>query len=120
MPSVLIVDDAAYMRASISSILQEHGWEVVGEAENGFQGLELYRQLRPDVVTMDLTMPQMDGLTALRQIISEDSSARIVMCSAMGQQAMQIEAIQAGARDYVVKPFKPERLLDALNKSLST
>jgi two-component system chemotaxis response regulator CheY len=119
MPSVLIVDDAAFMRVTIRDILATHGWEVLGEAENGQQAIELFSQLKPDVVTMDITMPGMDGLAALETILSRDGNARVVMCSSMGQQAMMIEAIQAGAKDFIVKPFKPQRVLEALTNSLT-
>lgn len=119
MPSVLIVDDAAFMRTTIRELLADQGWEILGEAENGAEAVALYEQLKPDVVTMDITMPEMDGLQALQQILALDRSARVVMCSAMGQQAMVIEAIQAGAKDFIVKPFRPERVLDALGKSLA-
>jgi two-component system chemotaxis response regulator CheY len=118
MPNVLVVDDAAFMRLMLREILTKNGWEIVGEADTGVEAIELYHELKPDVVTMDITMPEMDGLSALRQIIQEDPRARVVMCSAMGQQAMVIEAIQAGAKDFIVKPFKPERVIEALSKSL--
>lgn len=119
MPSVLIVDDAAFMRLTIREILEQQGWDILGEAETGRQAVQLYAQLKPDVVTMDITMPEMDGLAALQEILSLDRSARVVICSAMGQQAMLIEAIEAGAKDFIVKPFKPERVLEALTKSLA-
>lgn len=119
MASVLIVDDAAFMRMMLKDILSKNGYDVVGEAENGQIAVEKYRELRPDLVTMDITMPEMDGITAVKRIKSVDSNARIVMCSAMGQQAMVIDAIQAGARDFIVKPFQPERVLEAIQKALS-
>jgi two-component system chemotaxis response regulator CheY len=118
MPSVLIVDDAAFMRMMIKDILSKNGLEVAGEAENGAAALEKWKELRPDLTTMDITMPEMDGITALKEILSLDSGAKVVMCSAMGQQAMVIEAIQAGAKDFIVKPFKPERVIDAVSKTL--
>lgn len=118
MPNVLVVDDAAFMRLMLREILTKHGWNIVGEADTGVEAIALYTELKPDVVTMDITMPEMDGLTALREIIKFDKSARVVMCSAMGQQAMVIEAIQAGAKDFIVKPFKHDRVIDALTKSL--
>lgn len=117
--TVLIVDDAAFMRMMIKNILTEAGYEVVGEAENGKQAVEKYNEFKPDLVTMDITMPEMDGITAVKEIISTDSSANIIMCSAMGQQAMVIEAIQTGAKDFIVKPFKNERVLEAVNKVFS-
>lgn len=116
---VLIVDDAAFMRMMIKDILHKNGYEVVGEAENGRRAVELYQELRPDVVTMDITMPEMDGIAAVKEIKALDPGARIVMCSAMGQQMMVMEAIQSGARDFVVKPFQQDRVLQALEKALS-
>jgi len=102
---VLIVDDAAFMRMMLRDILTKNGYEVAGEAENGAQAVERYKEVKPDLVTMDITMPEMDGITAVREIKKIDPAAKIVMVSAMGQQAMVIEAIQAGAIDFVVKPF---------------
>ena len=116
---VLIVDDAAFMRMMIKEILTKNGFEVVGEANDGFQAVEKYKELQPDLVTMDITMPEMDGITALKEIRKIDPNAKIIMCSAMGQQAMVIDAIQAGAKDFIVKPFQPERVLEAINKTLS-
>ena len=118
MPSILIVDDAAFMRMMIKDILTKNGIEVAGEAENGQSAVDKFKELKPDLVTMDITMPEMDGITALKEILSMDANAKVVMCSAMGQQAMVIEAIQAGAKDFIVKPFKPDRVLDAVNKTL--
>jgi two-component system chemotaxis response regulator CheY len=118
MPNALIVDDAAFMRMMIKDILTKHGLEVVGEAEDGVEAVEKYKELKPDIVTMDITMPEMDGITALKEILAFDSSAKVVMCSAVRRQAMVIEAIQAGAKDFIVKPFKPERVLDAIKKTL--
>lgn len=115
---VLIVDDAAFMRMILRDILINNGYEVVGEAENGQIGVEKYVELRPDLVTMDITMPLMDGIAAVTAIKKIDPNARIVMCSAMGQQSMVIESIKAGARDFIVKPFKPERVLEAVKKAL--
>lgn len=119
MSRVLIADDAAFMRMMIKNILTEAGYEVVGEAENGAKAVEKYQELRPDLTTMDITMPEMDGVSALKKIRELDPEARVVMCSAMGQQAMVIESIQAGARDFVVKPFQPERVLEAVQKALA-
>ncbi|MEN6460461.1 MAG: response regulator [Syntrophomonas sp.] len=115
---ILVCDDAAFMRMMIKDILTKNGYEVIGEAENGAIGVEKYFELKPDLVTMDITMPEMDGIAAVRQIKSTDASARIIMCSAMGQQAMVIDAIQAGAKDFIVKPFQPERVLEAVSKAL--
>ena len=119
MPSVLIADDAAFMRMMIKNILTDAGYEIVGEAENGAVAVAKYRELKPDLTTMDITMPEMDGLAALKEIRGQDPSARVVMCSAMGQQSMVIESIQAGARDFIVKPFQPERVLEAIQKALA-
>jgi two-component system chemotaxis response regulator CheY len=116
---ILIVDDAAFMRMMIKDILSKNGYQVVGEAENGAIAVDKWKELRPDLTTMDITMPEMDGINAVRAIRQVDSSARIVMCSAMGQQAMVIDAIQAGAKDFIVKPFQPDRVLEAVRKALS-
>jgi two-component system chemotaxis response regulator CheY len=119
MPSVLIVDDAAFMRMMLKDILSKNGYEVVGEAENGKVAISMYEELKPDVVTMDITMPEMDGITAVKEIKKASPDAKVVMVSAMGQQAMVIEAIQAGATDFIVKPFQPDRVLEALGKAVS-
>jgi two-component system chemotaxis response regulator CheY len=117
--TVLIVDDAAFMRMMIKDILTKNGFDVVGEAENGAKAVEKFQELRPDLTTMDITMPEMDGITAVKQIKKIDPNAKVIMCSAMGQQAMVIEAIQSGARDFIVKPFQPDRVLEALRKAVS-
>ena len=119
MAKVLIVDDAAFMRMMLKDILTKNGYEIVGEAENGQIAVEKFKELHPDLVTMDITMPEMDGITAVKKIRSIEGNARIVMCSAMGQQAMVIDAIQAGARDFIVKPFQPERVIEAVQKALA-
>ncbi|HHU90562.1 MAG TPA: response regulator [Clostridiaceae bacterium] len=116
MASILIVDDAAFMRMMIKDILSKNGYTVVGEAENGIKAIEKFKEVNPDLVIMDITMPEMDGIQAVKQIKAIDDSARIIMCSAMGQQAMVIESIQAGARDFIVKPFQAERVLEAVRK----
>jgi len=116
MASVLIVDDAAFMRMMIKDILVKNGYNVVGEAENGLRAIEKYKELSPDLVIMDITMPDMDGIQAVRQIKKINADAKIIMCSAMGQQAMVIESIQAGARDFIVKPFQADRVLEAVKK----
>jgi len=116
--TVLICDDAIFMRTMIGDILTQAGFQIVGEAETGLQAVEKYRQLKPDLVTMDIVMPDMGGIDAVREIIKEDPSAKVLMCSAMGQQALVIEAIQAGARDFVVKPFQPSRVLEAVQRVL--
>ena len=115
---VLVVDDAAFMRMMVKDILSKNGYEIVGEAENGMKALEKYQELKPDLVTMDITMPEMDGITAVKEIKKVDPAAKVVMCSAMGQQAMVIEAIQAGARDFIVKPFQADRVLEAIREAV--
>lgn len=117
--TVLIVDDAAFMRMMIKDILEKNGYEVVAEAENGNVAVEKYKEHTPDLVTMDITMPEKDGVTALKEIKALDPSATIIMCSAMGQQAMVIDAIQAGAKDFIVKPFQADRVIEAVSKALS-
>ncbi|MBA2685407.1 MAG: response regulator [Gemmatimonadaceae bacterium] len=116
--TVLICDDAVFMRTMISDILEESGYEIVGQAETGVQAIEQYKNLRPDLVTMDIVMPDMGGIDAVREITSFDANAKILMCSAMGQQALVVEAIQAGAKDFVVKPFQPSRVLEAVQRVL--
>lgn len=115
---ILIVDDAAFMRMMIKDILTKNGFEVVGEAADGIQAVEKYKEVNPDLVTMDITMPEMDGITSLKEIKKIDPGAKIIMCSAMGQQAMVIDAIQAGAKDFIVKPFQADRVLEAIKKTL--
>jgi len=115
---VLIVDDAAFMRMMIKDILVNNGYEVIGEANNGIKAIEMYKKERPDVVTMDITMPDMDGIAAVKEIRKIDPTAKIIMCSALGQQTMVMDAIQAGARDFIVKPFQPDRVLEALRKAI--
>lgn len=114
--NILVVDDAAFMRMMIKDILTKNGYNVVGEAENGAKALEKYNELKPDLVLMDITMPEVDGIQALKNIKAADSGAMVIMCSAMGQQAMVIEAIQGGAKDFIVKPFQPDRVLEAVKK----
>lgn len=115
---ILIVDDAAFMRMMIRDILTKNGYEVVGEAQDGAQAIEKYKELHPDLITMDITMPEMDGISALKEIRKMDSNAKVIMCSAMGQQAMVIDAIQAGAKDFIVKPFQADRVIEAIKKTL--
>ncbi|KAB7708061.1 response regulator [Bacillus aerolatus] len=116
---ILVVDDAAFMRMMIKDILSKNGFEVVGEAADGAQAVEKYKELQPDLVTMDITMPEKDGITALKEIKADDPNAKIIMCSAMGQQSMVIDAIQAGAKDFIVKPFQPDRVIEAISKTLA-
>lgn len=118
MAKILIVDDAAFMRMMIKDVISKNGYEVAGEAVNGMDAVDKYKELKPDLVLMDITMPEMDGLQALKKIREGDPEAKIIMCSAMGQQAMVIEAIQSGAKDFIVKPFQPERILEAVKKAI--
>jgi|LGVE01.1.fsa_nt_gb two-component system chemotaxis response regulator CheY len=115
---ILVVDDAVFMRMMLKDILEKNGFEIAGEAANGLEAIEVYKETKPDLVTMDVTMPEMDGLDALKEIKKIDPSAKIVMCSAMGQQGMVMDAIKAGARDFIVKPFNGDRVVEALNKVL--
>ncbi|MCM3739036.1 response regulator [Oceanobacillus luteolus] len=115
---ILIVDDAAFMRMMIKDILTKNGYEVVGEAQDGREAVEKFKELQPDLVTMDITMPEMDGISALKEIKTINPDAVVIMCSAMGQQAMVIDAIQAGAKDFIVKPFQADRVLEAIQKAL--
>ena len=114
--NILICDDAAFMRMMIKDILTKNGYTVVGEAENGAKAVEKYAELKPDLVLMDITMPEMDGIQALKKIKEADPSATVIMCSAMGQQARVIESIQSGAKDFIVKPFQADRVLEAVRK----
>ncbi|GAE29257.1 MULTISPECIES: response regulator [Halalkalibacter] len=116
---VLIVDDAAFMRMMIKDILSKNGYEVVGEAADGNQAVEKYKEFSPDLVTLDITMPEKDGIAALKEIIAHDGQAKVIMCSAMGQQSMVIDAIQSGAKDFIVKPFQADRVLEAIEKTLA-
>ncbi|MCL1852455.1 MAG: response regulator [Peptococcaceae bacterium] len=116
--TVMVVDDAAFMRMMLKDILSNNGYQVIGEAENGAIAVEKYMELKPNITIMDITMPEMDGLQAIKEIRTKDPSAVIIMCSAMGQQAMVIEAIQSGAKDFVVKPFQADRVLEAIGKAL--
>lgn len=115
MKKVLIVDDAAFMRVSIKNMLGKNGFEIVGEAENGKIAIQKYQDLSPDVVTMDITMPEMDGLTSLKKILSIDPEANVIMISAMGQESMVREAVLSGAKGFIVKPFKEDVIVAAFN-----
>ncbi len=115
---VLVVDDAAFMRMRLSNLLRQAGHEVL-EASNGFQALEVYGAEKPDLVFMDITMPEMDGIEALKRLRALDGEARVVMCTALGQQSMVIEAVKSGAKDFIVKPFQPDRVLQAVAKWVS-
>ncbi|RPK15395.1 response regulator [Priestia endophytica] len=115
---ILVVDDAAFMRMMIKDILTKNGYEVVAEAADGLQAIEQYNEHKPDLVTMDITMPEMDGIHSLKEIKKVNPNAKVIMCSAMGQQAMVIDAIQAGAKDFIVKPFQADRVIEAISKTL--
>jgi two-component system, chemotaxis family, chemotaxis protein CheY len=115
---VLVVDDAIFMRTMISDILKKGDFEVCGEGATGAEAVEQYKKLKPDLVIMDIIMPDMGGIEAVKAIMQSDPNARVLMCSAMGQQALVVEAIQAGARDFVVKPFQPSRVLEAARRVL--
>lgn len=115
MKRVLVVDDAAFMRVSIKNMLTKHGYEVIGEAENGKIAIQKYQELAPDIVTMDITMPEMDGLASLKKILAINPAANVVMISAMGQESMVREAVLSGAKGFIVKPFKEDIIISALN-----
>lgn len=114
---VLVADDALFMRVTLKKILSESGFEIVGEAANGNEAVKLYQELKPDVVTMDITMPGLDGISALKQIRALDPEAKVIMCTAMGQRNMVVEAIQSGAKDFIVKPYQPERVVQAVRSA---
>ena len=114
--NILICDDAAFMRMMIKDILTKNGYNIAGEAENGAKAVEKYAELKPDLVLMDITMPEMDGIEALKKIKASDPGASVIICSAMGQQAMVIESIQSGAKDFIVKPFQADRVIEAVQK----
>jgi two-component system chemotaxis response regulator CheY len=116
--NVMIVDDLAFIKIVLRDILEKSGFRVVGEASNGDEAIRVYLDTRPDVVLMDITMPGMDGLTALKKIREHDPKARIIICSALGQQRLIVQAIQLGAKDFIVKPFQPQRIISALKKAL--
>lgn len=118
MSKILLVDDAAFMRMMLKDILSKAGYDPIVEAENGVVAVEKYKEETPDLVIMDITMPEMDGIQAVKEIKKLSNGANIIMCSAMGQQAMVIESIQAGAKDFIVKPFQPDRVLEAVKKAL--
>ncbi len=113
---ILITDDALFMRVTLRNILSRHGYEICGEASTGKEAVALYSSVKPDLVTMDITMPEMDGITAVREIKRLDPQAKIIMCTAMGQKNMVLEAVAAGARDFIVKPFQPEKVVESVRK----
>jgi len=115
---IMLVDDASFMRMMLKNILVGSGYEVVGEAENGAKAIEQFKALKPDLVIMDIIMPEMGGIDAVREIVKSNPTAKILMCSSMGQQSLVVEAIQAGAKDFIVKPFQPSNVLEAVKKAL--
>ena len=119
MARVLVVDDAAFMRKMVGDALAKGGHEVVGEAGNGVEAVARFQEIKPDLVTLDITMPEKDGLAALAEIVAVDASAKVVMCSALGQESKLLEAIKLGAKDFVVKPFQPDRVIEAVGKALA-
>ncbi len=119
MSRILVVDDAKFMRVTLSKILINANHEVVGEAENGNVAVQLFHELKPDLVTMDITMPELNGIEALKIIVEQDSEAKVIMCSAIGQQKMIVAAIEAGAKDFIIKPFDENRVLEAVKRVLS-
>ena len=116
MKKVMIVDDAAFMRLNLKNIIEEMGFKIIAEAENGIEAVDKYKEYNPDLVTMDITMPEMDGISATKQITSIDDNAKVLVCSAMGQQSLVIDAIEAGAKDFIVKPFERNRIKQAMHK----
>ena len=120
MANILLVDDLAFVKVVEKDILEKGGHKVVGDASNGAIAVQLYNELQPDLVIMDITMPEVNGLEALDAILKINASAKIIMCSALGQQSLIVEAIERGAKDFIVKPFKPERLISAIEKALAS
>jgi two-component system chemotaxis response regulator CheY len=119
MARILVVDDAAFMRKMVTDALTKGGHEVIGEAGNGTEAVQQYQTLKPDLTTLDITMPEKDGLSALKDIMAMDPSAKVIMCSALGQESKVLESIKLGAKDFVVKPFQADRVLDAVGKALA-
>ncbi len=117
---ILVVDDAAFMRAMLKDILENLNYEVVAEGKNGLEAVHLYKRYKPDLVTLDITMPEMDGIDALKEIITFDRHAKVIMCSAMGQQKMVVDSIHAGAKDFLVKPFNKDRIATAIESVISS
>ena len=119
MARVLVVDDAAFMRKMVSDALSKGGHEVIGHAGNGNEAIARFRELKPDLMTLDITMPEKDGLDTLRDVMELDPGAKVIMCSALGQESKVLESIKLGAKDFVVKPFQPSRVIDAVAKALA-
>ncbi len=119
MAKIMIVDDNAFMRNTIKGVLTQAGFDIAAEAADGVEAVSTYPNAKPDLVTMDITMPNMDGVEALKELLKQDPGAKVVMVSAMGQESLVVEAVTAGAVDFVVKPFEPDRVVDAINKALA-
>ncbi|MGE5482872.1 MAG: response regulator [Bacteroidota bacterium] len=117
---ILVVDDTAFMRLTMRRLLEKNGYQVVAEAENGLEALQRYEETHPDLVTMDLIMPMMDGISAIKELVRRDPACKVIVCSSMGQKALVVEALNAGALDFVVKPFQPQRVLEALARVAAT
>lgn len=117
---ILIVDDAIFMRSMLSDIFTKNSYEIVGEAENGIEAIQKYKELRPDITTMDIVMPEMNGIEAVKEIIKFDPEAKILMCSALGQEALVTESIEAGAKDFIIKPFSPKMVLKVVNQIIES
>ncbi len=115
---IVLADDLSFMRMVQKEILEEKGYEIVGEAADGFEAVDRFKSLKPDVIILDITMPNMNGLDAMHKIFEFDKTAKIIICSALGQQQLIVEAIKAGVKDFIVKPFKPERIISAIEKAL--
>ena len=115
---ILLADDLQFIKMVEKDVLEKMGYSVIGDAKDGMEAIQMYQELKPDIVIMDITMPKMDGLNALKAIMQFDKSAKVIMCSALGQQKLIVEAIKLGAKDFIVKPFKPERIISALQKIL--
>lgn len=120
MKKILVVDDSLFMRMILKNVIQELGYEIAAEASNGMEALTKYEEIKPDLVTLDITMPEMDGMTALEEIRSRDPEAKVIMVSAMGQQALLIRAVSMGASDFIVKPFNKDRVREALKKAFAS
>jgi len=116
--NIMIVDDLAFIKLLLKDLIEKAGFRVIGEASDGEEAIDMYQEKRPDLVLLDITMPKMDGITALKKILVLDPDAKIIMCSALGQQRLIVQAIQLGAKDFIVKPFRPERVISSIKKAL--
>lgn len=116
--NIMIVDDLAFIKLLLKDLIEKAGFRVIGEASDGEEAIDMYQEKKPDLVLLDITMPKMDGITALKKILALDPGAKIIMCSALGQQRLIVQAIQLGAKDFIVKPFRPERVISSIKKAL--